>query len=146
MTDKPRDALVAAIDRLFRVGVGITTRVLAEEPGADLTLQQWRVLVLVADGTGPRVGDIAGRIGVSHPSASRLVRRLESAGLVRQEPDPQDGRASRVRATPLGDRVASAVLGRRRALIADALRQTRAPDPRLEAAINRTCEALDHLA
>lgn len=139
-------ALVDAIERLVRVGVAVTTRALAEEPGAELTVQQWRVLVLVASGPPLRVGAVAERIGASHPSASRLVGRLESAGLVQQDPDPGDRRASRVRATDEGRRVVASVLDRRRALIADGLAHVDPPADAVVREIERVCDALDHLA
>lgn len=146
MTTRAPEALVEAIDRLVRAGFAVTTRVLADAPGTDLTVQQWRVLVLVAEGDGLRVGEVAARVGVSQPSASRLVRRMEGAGLVRQDPDPADRRASLVRATPHGGRVATAVLRRRRALIADALREIALPEGDVAAAILGVSRRLDRLA
>jgi len=43
--------------------------------------------------------------GVAAPSLSRAVARLERQGLVRRRPDPSDGRAVIVEATPAGTRL-----------------------------------------
>lgn len=139
-------ALVEAIERLVRAGVAVTTRALEEHPVVDLTVQQWRVLVMVADADGLRIGAIADRVGQSVPSASRLVGRLEGRGLVGSDRDPADGRASLVRVTERGRRVAGAVLDRRRRLIGDALAAR--PEPLPEGSVmvaDVLARALEHL-
>ena len=146
MNDAPPRTLVDAVERLIRVGVALTTRALSEEPEVELTVQQWHVLVLVAEGDTLRVGEIATHVGLSFPSASRLVSRLETAGLVRHDRDPDDRRASRVAATPTGRRVARSVIDRRRTLIGEALEAAGPFDGAVSAAIERLGRALDHLA
>jgi DNA-binding MarR family transcriptional regulator len=42
---------------------------------------------------------LAQRAGMSRQSMSNLVRELETAGYVDVQPDPEDGRAARVRLT-----------------------------------------------
>lgn len=49
-----------------------------------------------------RPGDLARVEGVGAPGMTRLVADLESRGLVARSPDPDDGRAHRVRLTPEG--------------------------------------------
>lgn len=141
-------ALVEAVERLVRGGVAITTRALLEHPTVDLTLQQWRVLVLVVDaGVGLRITEIAARVGVSVPSASRLVGRLDERGLVASSRDPADHRATLVRPTPRGRRVTSAVLERRRRLIGDALASVDAGLPLgITDALGALAAALEHLS
>ncbi len=51
-----------------------------------------------------RVGDLAQALGVTVGGTSKLVDRIERAGLIRREPDPDDRRASRVALTPNGRR------------------------------------------
>ncbi|KAA2253598.1 MarR family transcriptional regulator [Solihabitans fulvus] len=52
---------------------------------------------------GPlRIGTIANRVRCSQPTATTVVTGLEEGGLVRREPDPADGRATRVVLTELG--------------------------------------------
>ncbi len=57
----------------------------------------------------PAVGDLAGYLLLRHHSAVELVDRAEAAGLVRRTPDPQDARVVRVRLTPKGDRLVTAL-------------------------------------
>jgi DNA-binding MarR family transcriptional regulator len=120
------DAAVQAIELVARATVGITTRALAEAtPGLDLSLLQWRALLIVGDDpAGARVGRVRDVVGVPLPAASRLVRRLQRRGLVHVERDPDDGRATRVRLTHAGSHTRSTILARRHHLIAEALGQT----------------------
>lgn len=118
------DRLLDALDRLARAGVGITTRAIAEGgAAADLTLPQWRALVVVAETgmSGIRVGELGRRLRLAAPGASRLVRRLEMRGLVVVTRDAPDRRAAIVRATDGGRALWTAVTLRRRELIAEAL-------------------------
>jgi uncharacterized protein YeaO (DUF488 family)/DNA-binding MarR family transcriptional regulator len=139
-------ALVEAIERLVRAGVAVTTRALEERPAVDLTVQQWRAMVMVAEADGLRIGTIAERVGQSVPSASRLVGRLEHRALVVSERDPADGRASLVRVTERGRRVVGAVLERRRRLIDDALATSPGPLPEGSSVVaDALARALEHL-
>ena len=56
-----------------------------------------------------RMGQIAARARLSKQTLSSLVRQMERDGLVRREPDPEDGRAFVVTLTPRAEeaRVAS---------------------------------------
>jgi DNA-binding MarR family transcriptional regulator len=57
-----------------------------------------------------RVGDLARALRVTVGGTSKLVDRIERAGLIAREPDPDDRRASRVALTTAGKRkVAAAV-------------------------------------
>ncbi len=120
------DAAVQAIERVARATVGMTTWALAEATsGLDLSLLQWRALLIVGDDpAGARVGHVGDGVGVPLPAASRLVQRLQRRGLVHLERDPDDGRATRVRLTHAGSHTRSAVLARRRDLISEALGHT----------------------
>lgn len=54
--------VVEALERLVTAAVGLTTVVLGEAGVAsELTLPQWRILVVVAESDGSRVGEVAGR-------------------------------------------------------------------------------------
>jgi DNA-binding MarR family transcriptional regulator len=120
------DPTVDAIERILVGGVGLTSRALAEvAEAADLTLAQWRVLVILADGGGLRIGALAIRLGIAEPSASRLVRRLERHGLLTAVRDDQDRRATNARLTEEGRRIRGIVLDRRRDLIVDATERAR---------------------
>jgi DNA-binding MarR family transcriptional regulator len=73
------------------------------------------------------LGDLAAAEQVKPPTMTRLVTGLESDGLVRREIDAEDGRVTRVRATPKGTRVLHAARLRRVALLAS---RFEALDPR----------------
>jgi DNA-binding MarR family transcriptional regulator len=121
-----------ALDRVIVAAVGITTVALAQADRAgDLTFPQWRVLVVVGERpSGVRVSEIARRIGASSPSASRLIRRMERAGLVTTERDESDRRATLVRLTAAGARVRSTVIDHRRRLVARLFRSHAGQLPR----------------
>lgn len=54
------------------------------------------------DSSGTRSVEIARRMGVSKQAVGAMVRELEVAGLVKQTPDPGDGRATLVSFTDEG--------------------------------------------
>ena len=57
-----------------------------------------------------RVGDLARELRITVGGTSKLVDRIERAGLIAREPDPDDGRASRVLLTTAGKRRLTAAL------------------------------------
>ncbi len=120
------DLLLAALDRLVVAAVAVTTVALAQtESARDLTLAQWRALVVISSSNGLRSSEVARRIGMSRPSMTRLVQRLQRRGLIGVEPDPSDGRATILRATTAGAATKVAMMARRRSLIVDALAERR---------------------
>lgn len=58
------------------------------------------VLLLLWQQPGIRLSTLATQLGVERPTVTRMVQRLERAGLVERTRDPQDGRAWRVSPTP----------------------------------------------
>lgn len=64
-----------------------------------LTAQQLRVLALLHLRGPHTASDLAHVLGVSGPTVSGLVDRLEAAGMVERRSDPDDGRIRRVLAT-----------------------------------------------
>lgn len=87
---------------------------------------QWRVLVVLGRVDTARVGGLATAVGVSLPSTSRLVRRLERRGLVTTERDMEDRRATLVRITRQGRNIRDSVIIRRRTMMEAAI-AARAP-------------------
>ncbi|HEY4227635.1 MAG TPA: MarR family transcriptional regulator [Candidatus Limnocylindrales bacterium] len=113
--------LTDLLERLVVVGVAMTTRALAEAtPGLDLTLSQWRVLLILGDADeGATVSEVASRVGVTLPATSRQLRRLARRGLVAIAPDERDRRAARARLTAEGTVVRDTILSYRRQRIAE---------------------------
>jgi DNA-binding MarR family transcriptional regulator len=66
---------------------------------------QFIALLLVADEQPVRIGTIAAKVPCSQPTATTTVAALESAGLVRRQPDSLDGRATAVVLTEQGTEV-----------------------------------------
>src|SRR5262245_7378284 len=48
------------------------------------------------------IRDLAEKTRLSFPTLTQMLRKMEGAGLVRSRRDPEDGRAVRIRLTPLG--------------------------------------------
>jgi DNA-binding MarR family transcriptional regulator len=119
----PDERIVQAVERLMVEAIGVTTVALAQAaPEVDLSIAQWRALVVVGSRAGGiRVGEIATRIGSAVPTTSRLVRRLERRGLVVAQRDEADRRATLVRLTETGERIRGGIVERRRQLVRDAL-------------------------
>lgn len=108
------DDLVSILERIVRAEVALTALAFAGvEP--DLPLLQWRALLVAVDSESqPRIRDVAQRVGIAVPSASRLIRRLERRGLVMTQRDETDRRVTRVRPTERGRRIHDAVVAARR--------------------------------
>ena len=92
-SDEERAALLAAIE-----GHGAELRRMMSRAGGDhllasgLTMQQFRVVVLLAeDGPLPH-SELAQLLGVSLASVTGLVDRLATRGIVERTPSPSDGR------------------------------------------------------
>jgi DNA-binding MarR family transcriptional regulator len=71
----------------------------------------------------PQLGvrELAAREGISAPSMTRYLDRLEKAGLIVRSRSPEDGRRIRLALTPKGVRVLRSVRRRRTAWLAERL-------------------------
>lgn len=78
--------------RLQSLGVG--RRAPIKDVG--LSLPQLAVLISVRNAPGLRINELAQHLGVSTPTVSVSLRKLEQEGWVRREGDPQDKRSSRL--------------------------------------------------
>ncbi|HVA87192.1 MAG TPA: MarR family transcriptional regulator [Candidatus Saccharimonadales bacterium] len=134
--------LLNTLERVAISMVAITTLVLEEVAGPELTFLGWRVLVVVGLSEEPiRIGDLALALRVSRPSASKLIRRLVRRDLVALRPDPLDGRGVFVALTAEGRRMRAAVIDRRRQILAQA---TAEPLPeRFESALSTLADRLE---
>lgn len=119
----PAAQVARAIDRIVVAGVALTARALNEGSGeSDLSLPQWRVLVVLSEATEPlRLSDIAAHVGVTLPATSRQLRRLERRGLIEIGPHERDRRAVSVVLTPAGERVRDVIVRNRIKAIRDAI-------------------------
>jgi DNA-binding MarR family transcriptional regulator len=96
---QPRPDLDDAVPRLS-LALGRLTRILRRGTPTGLGPGSLSALATVVRCGPMRLGDVAAREGIAPPTLTRIVAGLEEAGYVRKEPDPHDGRATQVQATP----------------------------------------------
>jgi DNA-binding MarR family transcriptional regulator len=99
VTNEEKDDELAA--RLAMV-IGRLNRLIRASAG-DLTQSQLSALSSITQLGPVRSGDLARIESVTAPSMTRLIAGLEAEGLVQRTPDPIDGRAALLRATPAGE-------------------------------------------
>lgn len=68
----------------------------------NLSTSQFSVLMLLDEGEGWRLTDLSDRLLFDKSTITRIIDRLEQAGLVRRIADPADRRVQRVVLTKLG--------------------------------------------
>jgi len=73
-----------------------------------MTVAQAATLEALTDG-GLRLSALGRRLGIAPSTLTRNLSRLEERGLIRKEPDPNDGRAQRVALTQNGFEAADEV-------------------------------------
>ncbi|HEY1829475.1 MAG TPA: MarR family transcriptional regulator [Acidimicrobiales bacterium] len=112
-----QELMVDAVLSASRVLVAIAARSLADA-GEEVTLTQYRSLVVLASRGPQGVATLAEAVAVTPPTASRLVERLVKKGLVRRRTDRHDRRQVRIALTESGRHLIDAVSARRRQEIA----------------------------
>src|SRR5664280_2625575 len=115
-----KDAMVDAVLTASRVLVAIAARSLADA-GEEVTLTQYRSLVVLASRGPQSVVALADALAVTPPTASRLCERLVRKGLVGRRTDRHDRRQVRIELTKSGNSLIDTVTARRREEIADLL-------------------------
>lgn len=83
--------------KLYRAAKAARLAEIGLHPGQDVLL--W---VLAQEPAGMTVSELAQRLGVEPPTATRSLSRMEKTGLFRREPVPQDRRQVRVVVEPAG--------------------------------------------
>jgi DNA-binding MarR family transcriptional regulator len=142
-TDAAADA--AANDDAARLQLAVTrlSRRLRRETGADLTPSQLSVMSSIHRLGPVTLGDLADCERVAPPTITRIVGKLEEAGLVVREVDPADRRIARLRTTPSGRRLVASVRDRKARWLGERLDRLPARErARLLAAV----DALERLA
>lgn len=115
--ERPADReLVDAFLRASRALVAVAARSLAGLED-EVTLPQFRVLVVLATQGTQRAADLASTLQVSPSTASRMVERLVRKGLVRRGRTKGDRRSVQLQLTDTGRQVVAEVGERRRAEI-----------------------------
>jgi DNA-binding MarR family transcriptional regulator len=80
----------------------------------DITLPQFRALVVLSSSGGETVGELAHALDIHPSTATRLCDRLVRKRIVRRVRGRSDRRATEVTLTPAGRRVVDDVMDRRR--------------------------------
>ncbi|MCU7730275.1 MarR family transcriptional regulator [Actinoplanes sp. KI2] len=105
---------VKALVLASRAFVGVAARSFAVvDP--DVTLPQFRVLVVLVARGPQRSSDIADELQVNPSTATRMLDRLIRKGLVRRSRSASDRRAVQVRATAEGRQIVEQTMAHRRA-------------------------------
>jgi DNA-binding MarR family transcriptional regulator len=82
---------------------------------AGLASTEWRVLATLSDGDGLTVGELAREVLAQQPTLTKVVDRMERAGLVERRGDAADGRRTLVFATARGRTLVAPLLAQAKA-------------------------------
>jgi DNA-binding MarR family transcriptional regulator len=111
------DELVDAVMSASRALVAVAARSVAAVD-EDVTLPQYRALIVLAQRGAQRPVDLAGALAVSPSSATRMCDRLTAKGLVARDRTGDDRREVRVSLSDRGRALVDDVTRRRRAELA----------------------------
>lgn len=107
------DELAEAVLTASRVLVAVAARSLAAAP-ADVTLPQYRVLVVLGTRGPQRPSDLAAELGVAASSITRLCDRLVRKKLVKRQLRPSNRREYTIEITTDGQTIVDTVASVRR--------------------------------
>jgi DNA-binding MarR family transcriptional regulator len=135
---------ISTIELAYRLRPAIarTARRMRQAAGGELSPSQSAALTTI-DCHGPLTpSELAARERIQRPTATRVLARLEAAGLIARTPDPADRRSSLVSATPAGAALLADLRARRDAWMAARLEQLPAEDL---AALERAAGILERM-
>ena len=126
----------------LRVVLARAARRLRQEAGADLSPSQTAALATI-ERRGPLTpSELAQYERIQRPTATRVLARLEEAGLVTRAADPADGRSSLVSLSADGRALLERVRTRKDAFLAQRLDRL---DARDRAVLERAADILERL-
>jgi DNA-binding MarR family transcriptional regulator len=112
----------------LRHAIARSARRLRQEAGTDLSPSLTAALATI-DRHGPITpSELAARERVQRPTITRVVCRLEEAGLVARAADPTDGRSALITITPAGRALLDAGRTRKDAFLSERLEALPAAD------------------
>lgn len=126
----------------LRLAITRTSRRLRQEAGTALSPSQSSALASI-DRHGPLTpSELADRERIQRPTVTRLLVRLEAAGLIARAADPADGRSSLITVTPAGRALLRELRLRKDAFLARRLEVLDADD---RATLDRAAAILERL-
>ena len=126
----------------LRLAIVRTARRLRQEAGGELTPSSAAALATI-ERRGPLApSELAEIERVKRPTITRVLARLEQAGLVERTGDPVDGRASLVSVTREGSELMRRIRTRKNAYLAKRLGKL---DPDDLAALERAADVLERI-
>ena len=126
----------------LRLAITRTARRLRQEAGEALSPSQGAALAVI-ERHGPLTPtELAARERIQRPTATRVLARLEEAGLVVRAADPADRRSSLVSVSPAGAALLEQLRTRKDAFLSGRLEQL-GPDDR--ATLERAADLLEDL-
>ncbi|MGW3308409.1 MarR family winged helix-turn-helix transcriptional regulator [Streptomyces sp. NPDC001073] len=146
MTTNPPQRSVATAQRLNDAMARLRARLRAEsgQHATGLTLTQLGVLASVVREGPVTAARLATLERVSAQSIAQSLAVLKAAGLVRSEPDAQDGRKKLMSADPSATELVEKLLAGRAAFLARAIDQLVTPGERED--VEKAIELLERLA
>ena len=114
------EAVLDAVLTASRTLVAVATQSLGAV-AEDITLAQYRALVVLASRGPQRLVDLAAALEVTPSTAGRMSDRLVRKGLIRRQRSRADRRSVQVSITAAGREVVDQATARRRALLAQIL-------------------------
>jgi DNA-binding MarR family transcriptional regulator len=130
-------------DRLHSAAIHLLRRLRREDDASGLPAPQLSAMSVIVFGGAITLGALANAEQVRPPTITKLVAALEEQGLVEREPDPQDRRVMRVKATARGTRLLHDGRRRRVASLATSLGELPTAD---RAALARAIPILEKVA
>ena len=124
----------------LRLAIARTARRLRQEAGTELSPSLTAALATI-DRHGPMTpSEVAVRERIQRPTVTRLLARLEDAGLVLRTPDPADRRSSLLSSTAAGHELMEELRTRKTAYLARRLERL---DPEERATLERAAAILE---
>jgi len=105
----------------LRIAIARSARRLRQESGTGLSPSLTAALATVARHGPLTPSELAARERVQRPTVTRIVFRLEEAGLVARAADPGDRRSSLITVTPAGRELLAAARTRKDAFLSERL-------------------------
>jgi DNA-binding MarR family transcriptional regulator len=130
-----------AWEALFRAQATIARELAAGDVWGELSPRDYGVLYALSSApSGLRITELGNDVLLTQPGMSRLVARLETAGLVERVDDPEDGRACRIRLTHAGARAQRQVGARHGLDVAETMTRTLSSEQLMQ--LRDLCRAL----